>query len=87
MPNIRSAKKRVKITKTKTDRNNSIKTSYKTAIKNFEKSLENNDKDVKEKYSIAVSKIDKAQAKGIIKKNTAARKKSTLSKMLKETEA
>lgn len=87
MPNIRSAKKRVKITKTKTERNSSIKTAYKTAIKNFEKALENNDKDVKEKYSTAVSKIDKAQAKGIIKKNTAARKKSTLSKMLKETEA
>lgn len=81
MPNIKSAKKRVKIIETKTAQNSMLRTGYKTAIKKFESSVENNE-NVEENFKQAVKAIDKACANGIIKKNTASRKKSTLSKKL-----
>ncbi len=81
MPNIKSAKKRVKIIETKTLQNSMIRTAYKTAVKKFESAVENNE-NVEQSYKDAVKAIDKACAKGIIKKNTASRKKSTLSKKL-----
>ena len=40
MPNIKSAKKRVKVIEKKTLRNNMIKSAYKTAIKKFEQAIE-----------------------------------------------
>ena len=40
MPNIKSAKKRVKIIEKKTLRNNMIKSAYKTSVKNFEAAIE-----------------------------------------------
>ena len=80
MPNIKSAKKRVLVIHTKTLRNQMIKTNLKTCIKNFEASVANNDKaKAQETYKLAVKKIDQAVAKGILHKNTAARKKSQLS--------
>ena len=81
MPNIKSAKKRVKIIETKTLQNSMIKSGYKTAVKKFEAAVEKNE-NVQENYNAAVSAIDKACAKGVIKKNAASRKKSTLSKKL-----
>lgn len=77
MPNIKSAKKRVKTTATKTMSNAPVKGSMKTAIKKVEKA---NNEDGKNLLQIAIKKIDKALGKGIIKKNTAARKKSSLAK-------
>lgn len=80
MPNIKSAKKRVLVIQTKTLRNQMIKTNLKTCIKNFEASVANNDKaKAQETYKLAVKKIDQAVAKGILHKNTAARKKAQLS--------
>ena len=81
MPNIKSAKKRVKIIEAKTLQNSMIKTGYKTAVKKFEAAVEKNE-NVEETFKQAVKAIDKACAKGIIKKNTASRKKSSLSKKL-----
>ncbi len=80
MPNIKSAKKRVLVISTKTLRNQMIKTNLKTCIKNFESCVaENNKEKALEAYKLAIKKIDQAVAKGILHKNTAARKKSQLS--------
>ena len=83
MPNIKSAKKRVKVIEKKTLRNNMIKTSYKTAVKKFEEAINaKNLEEAKVLLSEATKKIDQACTKGVIVKNTAARKKSNLSKKL-----
>ena len=83
MPNIKSAKKRVKVIEKKTLRNNMIKSEYKTAIKKFEEAVEaKNVDEAKALFAVATKKIDQACSKGVIVKNTAARKKSALSKKL-----
>ena len=83
MPNIKSAVKRVKIIEKKTLKNNMIKSEYKTAVKKFEKAVEEKDlKLAKELFVDATKRVDQAYAKGVIKQNTASRKKSKLSKML-----
>ncbi|MEF2835954.1 MAG: 30S ribosomal protein S20 [Clostridium sp. CAG:354_28_25] len=88
MPNIKSAKKRVEVIKKKTMRNNSIKSGYKTAIKKAEAAIESkNMEEAKKLTSFATKKIDQACAKGVIVKNTAARKKSQLSKKLNAVNA
>ncbi len=83
MPNIKSAKKRVKIIEKKTMTNNMIKTGYKSAVKKFEEAIAaGNLEEAKTLFSEATKKIDQACTKGVIVKNTAARKKSSLSKKL-----
>ena len=83
MPNIKSAKKRVKVIEKKTLRNNMIKSAYKTAVKKFEQAIEaGNIEEAKTLFSEATKKIDQACTKGVIVKNTAARKKSSWSKTL-----
>ncbi len=83
MPNIKSAKKRVKIIEKKTLRNNMIKTGYKSAVKKFEEAISNgNTEEAKVLLAQATKKIDQACTKGVIVKNTASRKKSRLSKKL-----
>ena len=83
MPNIKSAKKRVKIIEKKTLRNNMIKSAYKTAVKKFEQAIEaGNMEEAKTLFSEATKKIDQACTKGVIVKNTAAIKKYSLSKKL-----
>lgn len=83
MPNIKSAKKRVIIIEKKTARNNMIKTGYKSAIRKFEEAIEaNNIEEAKVLFIQATKKIDQACTKGVIVKNTAARKKSNLAKKL-----
>ena len=83
MPNIKSAKKRVKIIEKKTLRNNIIKSGYKTAVKKFEEAVKaGNTEEAKALFSNATKKIDQACSKGVLVKNTAARKKSNLAKKL-----
>ena len=83
MPNIKSAKKRVKIIEKKTLRNSMIKSGYKSAIKKFEEAINaGNIEEAKTLFSEATKKIDQACTKGVIVKNTAARKKSSLAKKL-----
>ena len=83
MPNIKSAIKRVNVIEKKTLRNNMIKSEYKTAIKRFEEAVSNNNVEEATKlFSVATKKIDQACTKGVIVKNTAARKKSNLAKKL-----
>ena len=88
MPNIKSAKKRVKVIEKKTLRNNMIKSAYKTAVKKFDQAIEaGNIEEAKTLFSEATKKIDQACTKGVIVKNTAARKKSSLSKKLNAANA
>ena len=83
MPNIKSAIKRVSIIEKKTARNNMIKSGYRTAVKSFEAAVaEGNVKKAETLFSEATKKIDQACTKGVIVKNTAARKKSNLAKKL-----
>ena len=83
MPNIKSAIKRVSIIEKKTAENNMIKTGYKSAVKKFDQAIEaSNVEEATKLLSSATKKIDQACTKGVIKKNTASRKKSALSKKL-----
>ena len=82
MPNIKSAKKRVKVIKTKTLQNQMVKSQLKTAIKKFEASLKDGKAAASEAYNFVIKKTDQAVAKGIIHKITAARRKSQYSAML-----
>ena len=83
MPNIKSAIKRVSVIEKKTLRNNMIKSGYRTAVRKFEEAVSEGDKAKAETlFSEATKKIDQACTKGVIKANTASRKKSTLAKKL-----
>ena len=82
MPNIKSAKKRVKVIETKTAKNKAYTSSMKTQIKKANAAIENNAADKEAVVNDAVKKIDGAVTKGILHKNTAARKKSTLARKL-----
>ena len=88
MPNIKSAIKRVSVIEKKTLRNNMIKSEYKTAIRRFEEAIANNNiEEATKLFSVATKKIDQACTKGVIVKNTAARKKSNLAKKLNAANA
>ena len=79
MPNIKSAKKRVKVTEKKTLINLSHKTALKTAIKKFEAAVEaGNKENAKVLFNEASKKLDQSVNRGILHKNNAARKKSQL---------
>lgn len=78
MPNIKSAKKRVLVNETKTQRNKSKNSALKTAIKKANAAIESGAENRNELVTIAIKKIDQAAAKGLLHKNNAARKKSAL---------
>lgn len=79
MPNIKSAKKRVKVIEKKTMINQMHRTALKTAIKKFETAAIAGDKEnAKDLFNQAVKKLDQGVSQGIIHKNKAARKKSQL---------
>ena len=83
MPNIKSAKKRVIVTKTKTLQNKMFKTELKTDIKKYQAAVAAGDAALaQETYKAAVKKIDQAAARNIIHKNAAAHKKSQFTKIL-----
>lgn len=82
MPNIKSAKKRVKVIATKTLRNKEYTSAMRTNIKKANVAIDTNAADKAEAVKVAVKNIDAAVSKGILKKNTAARKKSTLVRKL-----
>lgn len=82
MPNIKSAKKRVKVIEKKTLRNKAIKSDLKTALKKADAAVANNASDKEQVVRTAIKKVDMACTKGILHKNNAARKKSQLAKKL-----
>lgn len=83
MPNIKSAKKRVKVIQAKTLQNKMFRTQLRTDIKKYEAALTSGDKGAAQAtYAAAVKKIDKAVANNIMHKNAAAHKKSRFTKAL-----
>ncbi len=79
MPNIKSSKKDVISSKAAYEKNKAQKSAMKTAIKKFEAAVVAGDRAAAEAaYKLAVQAIDKACLKGLLHKNNAARKKSSL---------
>ena len=77
MPNIKSAKKRVLVSKVNNERNKADKSVLKSTLKKFDAAgAAGNQEQADSAYKAAVKTIDKAVSKGIIHKNNAARKKS-----------
>ena len=83
MANIKSAKKRVLVTQTRTDRNKSIRSAVKTSNKKVEAAVSANDKEAAQAALLAAtSTIDKAATKGVYHKNNASRKVARLAKLV-----
>jgi len=82
MPNIKSAKKRVAISKANYERNKAYRSALRTAIKKADAAIDSKAADANEVVKAAVVKIDQAANKGILHKNNAAKKKSVLVKKL-----
>ena len=81
MANIKSAKKRILVIETKTLRNKMIKSKIKTLVKKVDAAVAASDKAAATAaLTEAVVAIDKAAAKGVYHKNTAARKVSRITK-------
>ena len=79
MPNIKSAKKRVKVAEAKNLRNRMFKSQLKTTIKKFDAAAtEGNKENAEAAYKAAVKSVDRAVSKGLLHKNNAARKKSSM---------
>lgn len=79
MANIKSAKKRILVAQTKTERNKAIKSGVKTAIKKVHVAIESGDKAAASAALVAAtSEIDTAASKGVYHKNNASRKVSRL---------
>jgi len=83
MPNIKSSKKDVIRSQIAYEKNKAEKTALKTSVKKFEVAVAEGDRAVAEAaYKQAVKKVDKAALKGLLHKNTAARKKSSMTLQL-----
>ena len=83
MPNIKSSKKAVITSKIAYEKNKAAKSALKTSVKKFEAALAEGDRAAAEvAYKAAVQKVDRAALKGLMHKNTAARKKSSMTLQL-----
>lgn len=79
MPNIKSAKKRVKVIRVKTMQNQMAKSALKTVLKKFDAAIVAGDKVAAEAaYKVAVKAVDQAAAKHLMHKNAASHKKSAM---------
>lgn len=88
LANIKSAKKRILVTRKKTLRNKMIKSRVRTAVSKYEKAIVNgNIDDSKIALKAAIRELDKACSKGTLHKNNVARKKSRLYAKLNSLEA
>lgn len=83
MPIIKSAKKRVRVTRKASVANSKTKRAMREAIKAFQTKVATK-KDTTKEQSEAFSAIDTAYKKGVISKNKAARKKSQINKAAKD---
>ena len=82
MPNIKSAKKRVKVSAKKGLQNRMVKNGMRTSVKKFYSAVATNPATAGEQLNATTSAIDKAVAKGVIHKNAANRKKARMAKQL-----
>ncbi len=85
MPNIKSSKKAVKVIAKKTDNNHELKANVKNLVRNCDKAITANDKELATKlFKDVQSSIDNAVSKGLMKSNTADRQKKRLNAKIKE---
>lgn len=84
MPNIKSAKKRVKVGVKKAGQNKSEISNMKTVLKKADAAIESNAADKDEAVRAAIKTVDKAASKGLIHKKNAAHKKAALASKLKK---
>ncbi len=81
MANIKSAKKRILVNRTKADRNKAVRSKVKTYEKKVDAAVAAQDKEAAQNVlPVAISEINKAASKGVYHKNTAARKVSRLTR-------
>lgn len=81
MANIKSAKKRILVNRSKAERNKSVRSAVKTAIKKVETAVANKDAAAaKAALAPAIKTIEMAASKGVYHKNNAARKVSRITK-------
>ena len=85
MPVKKSAMKALRQGDKRAQRNKNVKADIKTILKKSRKAIDAKAKDSESLVKDTIKKFDKAAQKGIIKKNTAARKKSRLMKKLNKT--
>jgi small subunit ribosomal protein S20 len=79
MPNIKSSKKDVISSKIAYEKNKAAKSALKTVVKKFDAAVESGDKaNAQAAFTAAVQAVDKAVTKGLLHKNNAARKKSSM---------
>ena len=82
MANIKSAKKRIKVSAVRRLQNKSAKSAVKSRVKEFEMTLANDLKQAQEMLPLVLRELDQASAKGLMHKNTVSRRKSRLMKKL-----
>ena len=87
LPNIKSAKKRVKVSVKKNLRNRMVKSALHTSLKKLEGAIAADPQNANVQMTATTSAIDKAAAKGVIHKNAANRKKARLAKQLNKAAA
>lgn len=79
MPNIKSSKKDVIRSKVAYEKNKALKSALKTVVKKFDAAVAGDDRAAAEAaYKNAIKAVDHAEGKGVLHKNTAARKKSSM---------
>jgi small subunit ribosomal protein S20 len=84
MANIKSQIKRNRQNKIRHERNKAVRSELKTRSKSALRAAEDGAEDMEERLRLAVKRIDKAAARGIIHPNQAARRKSRLVRHITE---
>ena len=81
MANIKSAKKRIKTSEKRAERNKSVRSGVKTSIKKLQTAIDSGDKAAaSEALKGAISSLEKAGSKGVYHKGTVSRKVSRMTK-------
>ena len=86
MPNIKSAKKRVKVSEKKNLRNRMMKSAMRTSVKKFDAAVTAGQVDA-QLLSATSSAVDRAVSKGVMSKNAANRKKARMAKAMNKVNA
>jgi small subunit ribosomal protein S20 len=87
LPVIESVKRELRTARRKQERNKSVRSLSKSALKKAEKTVESGGAEAKESVTAAISTLDRAAAKKILHRNNVARHKSRLMKKLNKAQA
>lgn len=87
LPNIKSAKKRVAVSEVRRLRNRSQRSKLRTLVKNTQLAMDTDLEKARNLLTLTIKELDQAASKGLIHKNTAARKKSRLMRKFNQRSA